>query len=253
MNNVSDWQLAMPVGAIAFDFDSTLSHIEGIDELAKMRGVEKEVSKITAECMNNIGINQEFYAKRLELTQPSLSAIKALTEMYLSALAPQALEVITLFQKLNKTVYVISGGLYQAILPICTYLNILPTHVFAVEVLFDENGNYRGFDTNSALIKSDGKPIVIEQIKQQHAGVVMIGDGMSDLMTVDYVDRFIGYGGCEVREKVRSASPFYIQSSSLLPLLPLCLTAAENDSLTAEEKILYAKGLDSIKNKEVSI
>ena len=48
MNNHS-WQLPDPIEAISFDCDSTLSSIEGIDELAKFNSCESEVNQLTEE------------------------------------------------------------------------------------------------------------------------------------------------------------------------------------------------------------
>ena len=38
--------------AVCFDCDSTLSRIEGIDELASRRGLKHEVSRLTEAAMN---------------------------------------------------------------------------------------------------------------------------------------------------------------------------------------------------------
>lgn len=60
------WQLAMNISAIIFDCDSTLSSIEGIDELAETKNVQQEVSRLTELAMNKTGINP-----LQETTEPS--------------------------------------------------------------------------------------------------------------------------------------------------------------------------------------
>jgi len=68
---------------IIFDFDSTLVAIEGIDELAKIRGVEKQVQTLTTQAMNGETTLEEVFSQRLNLIQPTLSDIQNLSKLYL--------------------------------------------------------------------------------------------------------------------------------------------------------------------------
>ncbi len=43
-------------------------------------------------------------------------------------------------------VYLVSGGFRQMINPVARALNIPPERVFANNLLFEENGAYKGFD-----------------------------------------------------------------------------------------------------------
>lgn len=249
--NQSHWKLTRPLDAIVLDCDSTLSHIEGIDELAKHRGVEKEVAAITNKCMSTAGLNVEIYAERLNLVKPTLTQVQALAAEYIAHLAPHALPVIKTLQRLGKTVYVISGGITQAIIPICAQLGITSEYVYAVDLKFDAQGNYAGFDTTSPLVTSTGKPTIIEKIKLQHPSIAMVGDGLTDYYTIDLVTRFIGYGGATIRKHLKEKSPFYILAPTLLPLLPLCLTTKEQQQLNNEEQQLYVQGLTAIDEGQV--
>ena len=56
---------------VIFDCDSTLSRIEGIDELADIAGVTRQVRQMTDAAMaGEIGL-EEVYGKRLELIKPT--------------------------------------------------------------------------------------------------------------------------------------------------------------------------------------
>ena len=54
---------------IFFDCDSTLSHIEGIDELARQKGIFDEVQQLTAAAMDGEVHLSSVYDRRLDLQQ----------------------------------------------------------------------------------------------------------------------------------------------------------------------------------------
>ena len=131
------WQLKTPLNAIIFDCDGTLSTIEGIDELAKNNGVDDAVLSLTAQAMGATGMNPELYQKRLDLVYPSEEQVLALGQHYIATQVPDAHPVIQLLKRLNKTVYLVSAGLYPAVKIFGRMLNIPQENIFAVDVLFD--------------------------------------------------------------------------------------------------------------------
>ncbi|MCC5790262.1 MAG: hypothetical protein JJT75_11550, partial [Opitutales bacterium] len=58
---------------IVFDCDSTLSTIEGVDELARLKGesVYRDIEAMTNSAMNGEIAVEEVFAKRLALLNPS--------------------------------------------------------------------------------------------------------------------------------------------------------------------------------------
>ena len=84
----------------------------------------------------------------------------------------------------------------------------------AVDLLFDHEGNYVGFDEHYPTTRSGGKPEVIARLKVQFNAeqTVMVGDGASDLEAKSVVDRFIGFGRYTVRPKVRAGAHVFIHS-----------------------------------------
>jgi phosphoserine phosphatase len=204
---------------VLFDCDSTLSSLEGIDELAKQVGVYDQLAPLTQAAMEGKVKLDDIYKQRLELIQPDKQAIEWVAQRYIETMVTDADVVIEKLQTANKQVHIISGGLRQAILPLAKKLNIAETNVHAVDVYFDDNETYAGFDEQSPLARSGGKAVVSQQIIGESGKAVLIGDGVTDLEAKNDRIHFVGFGGVVVRDLVRSQSSDYIEEATLLPLL----------------------------------
>lgn len=235
MTAENNWQLQDPVSAIVFDCDGTLSTIEGIDELAKMNGVSAEVQLLTAEAMGQSGLNPMLYQKRLDLVFPNREQVQELGYQYFANQVPDAKLVIDIFQRLKKEVYIVSAGLYPAIKIFAELLNVPPANIFAVDIQFDEKGQFVDYDRTSPLVYHHGKREIVTQLKAHHPRILHIGDGMNDLVTKDLVTRFVGYGGVFYRENIATQCQHYIKTPSLASLLKLALTPHEYSLLPHSE------------------
>jgi len=204
--------------AVVFDVDSTLTQVEGIVELAKQNGCGEEIEEITQAAMDTTGMTEEIYAQRLQKINPTSDQVNALGEQYYEERIPEIKKVLSLLLA-NKEVYLVSAGLFPAVSFFAKKLGLNDNNVYAVNISFDENGNYIDFDRASPLVKTGGKRNVLKEIKSKHNSVVMIGDGSDDLFTKDVVDLFIGFGGVREREMVKKESEVYISSRSMLPVL----------------------------------
>jgi phosphoserine phosphatase len=251
--NMTPWQLQTPVSAIVFDCDGTLSAIEGIDELAAVNGVGAAVKELTALAMGKTGITEALYEQRMSLVRPTLAQVKAIAAEYYQYRTADVQEVIQLFQRLGKSVYIVSAGVHPAVAGFGELLGIAPDHIYAVAVSFDQQGNFLDFNHASPLVRNSGKRVIVEQLKQQHPEIAFVGDGLNDLSVYDTVTRFVGYGGAYYYEKVAERCAFYLKSTSITPILPLVLTAAEGARLSESESMLYQQGLDAIGNGQVII
>jgi phosphoserine phosphatase len=245
------WQLELPLNAVIFDCDGTLSRIEGIDELANDNQVGDIVQRLTQDAMGKSGMNVDLYAKRLDLTKPSQAQVDALGLRYFEQRTPPIAEVVALLQRLNKTVYIVSGGFLPAVAKFAEFLNIKKEHVFAVDLYFNEQGEYRDFDRSSPLINKNGKRVLVEKIKALHPRTAFIGDGLSDLEVEDLVTRFVGYGGAYFRQNIAEVAEFYVKKACLSPLLPLFLTLEEARGLTSAEQAIYQAGVEAIQSQQV--
>lgn len=237
------WQLREPLDAVAFDCDSTLSQIEGIDILADYNGVLPQVHELTERAMSETGVDPNMYSERLDLVKPHAAATEAIGERYYAAVTPGVESVIRALHLLNKRVFVISAGIYQAVVPFAMRLGIARSSVFAVHLAFNEQGHYVDYDRTSPMIRQEGKREIIEQLQVQYPRMVHVGDGMNDVAAAGVVERFIGYGGSMYRASIARVSDFYITSHSLAAVLPLVLTAEEQMQLDRAGRTVYEEGL----------
>ena len=189
-----------PYGTIVFDCDSTLSRIEGIEELARER--RAEVEELTRRAMDGEISLEDVYRLRLEWIRPGRHAVEALAEHYAREAVPHAAELVAGLRALGKRVHVVSGGLLPAVQGFARELGI--DAVCAVEVFFDEDGGYAGYDESSPLARAGGKIEVLAAVAAEPGAgaVAMIGDGITDLETAECVARFIAYGGVVRRPQV---------------------------------------------------
>ena len=209
--------------AVCFDFDSTLSRLEGIDELAARAGVESQIAPLTAAAMDGIIPLNSVYAARLDIVRPGRDAISWLGERYVSELVPGADATIDALQRANVAVYIVSGGIRGAILPSAEKCSIPPEHVYAVEIALDANGGYKDFDRASPLTKADGKAIVCRALSQRHGTLALVGDGVTDLTARNGGAYVVGFGGVVEREAMRGGADHYVAGPCLTDVLEVLL------------------------------
>jgi phosphoserine phosphatase len=206
---------------LLLDCDSTLSAIEGIDELARMRGERtfQAVESMTRAAMEGGAAMETVFAKRLELIEPSLEEVQAVGALYIAHIEPSAQNALQAVRKAGWLPIIVSGGFTQAILPLAAHLEI--ERVEAVHLQFDSAGLFAGFSAESPTARTRGKNIVAKQLQKEFGArtTVMVGDGASDLEVQGDVDFVVGFGGYAVREKVRQGADAFILSLSELPAL----------------------------------
>lgn len=198
---------------ICFDCDSTLSKIEGVDELAAVRGedVKQQIVDLTNQAMSGEIAIEEIFGKRLDLIQPTEQACNEVGQQYIDEMATGAKDVIADLQANGWKVVIISGGFIAPIEPFAKYLGI--DEIYAVPLQFNDDGSYAGF-TASPTTRNGGKPEIVKELleKYQPEKSVMVGDGVSDLECQGVVDLFIGYGEFEAREKVKAGAETFANS-----------------------------------------
>lgn len=229
-----------PYDLIFFDCDSTLSTIEGIDELAKLADKEAEVAELTNKAMNGELDLKDVYSARLQAIQPTKAQLKAIEQVYWETLVPDALEVVQALRFLGKRVFVISGGLAEPVRGFARRLGIPADHVRAVELEYNAlSGDWWRYHDPKHLAEqkfmdyyegpltvSSGKPDVVKELSGGHYGKrLFVGDGASDLATQSVVDLFVGFGGVVARENVRNAAQVWLEAKTLAPILPLAAGA----------------------------
>lgn len=212
---------------IILDCDSTLTTIEGIDELARRAGVHGELAPLTDAAMAGAMRLEDVYSKRLDLIQPSRADIDWLGNEYVRCLLPGAGRVISVLQSCHKQVHIVSSGIRQAVLVLAGTLGIESGFVHAVDLEFDNSGHYKGYDEDSPLVLSEGKKTVCRSIIGNTHSAVLVGDGITDLEAVQERVAVIGFGGIVNRQAVRNRAADFITTPSLEPLLERVLTREE--------------------------
>lgn len=195
-----------------FDCDSTLSSIEGIDELARSRGPEvfAEVVALTDAAMNGEVPLDEVFPRRMEIIRPDRETCDAVARKYIETIMPGAAELITRLKQEGWLPVIVSGGFAPLIQPLAETLGI--EYVEAVPLYLDESGAYSGYGMDYPTTRNLGKNEIINEWKSalspERTG--MMGDGISDLETKHDVDVFIGFGGVVSRPLVRERAEHWL-------------------------------------------
>jgi phosphoserine phosphatase len=235
--------LTTPFDRIAFDCDSTLSRIEGIEELARLdaaargpAGAEcaRELGELTDAAMSGRVPLQEVYARRLALVAPRRNDVATLGRRYIEEAVPQARETCGALRDLGKELVIVSGGLRLAVTAFGQWLGVPDRNVHAVAAWFDGSGALTHIDSRSPLIRSGGKREVVAGWPARRTAFV--GDGMTDAETLGAADTFICFAGVVHRPEVAARASAVVTSPGLSGILPLVCTADELDRLRRDSR-----------------
>lgn len=219
-----------PFAAICFDCDSTLTRLEGIDELAVRAGIADQIVPLTTAAMDGTLTIDQVYARRLDLIRPNAEALAWVGDRYIAELVPGAKQTVAVLQALGKSVHVVSGGLLQPVRQLAVALGIPVENVHAVAVELDSAGNYAGFDQSSPLAKAGGKALICRAIIERYGNTALVGDGVTDLDAHDGGAAVIGFGGVVARPLVMARADVFINSADLTAVLTVLLTPLESST-----------------------
>jgi len=219
-----------PYGAVVFDCDSTLSAIEGIEELARD---QPEIARLTQAAMEGRIPLEQVYGRRLELVRPDREALAAVGRQYVETLMPNAPALVAALRALGKRVVIVSGGLLPAVRVVGRALGLPETDVRAVDVRLDARGAYAGFEEDSPLARAGGKLLVLEELRREVPSLVLVGDGATDLEAAPAAARFVAFAGVERREAVLAAARVHCLEPDFRSLVPLLLSESEIATLAA--------------------
>ena len=181
---------------VVLDVDSTLTGVEGIDWLAERRDAETAAfaRRLTDDAMNGRLALEDAYSLRLERIAPTLEEVHALAQAYRASLAAGAGGAIERLRRSGVRVIAISGGLREAVVPLCRAVSLADDDVFAVAVEWDAQGRYVAFDRASPLVSQHGKAEILRGLALPRP-VLAVGDGSTDLAmkTAGAADTFAAY------------------------------------------------------------
>ena len=209
-------------GTVIFDCDSTLSTIEGVEELAG--GRLDQIAELTALAMAGKVPLEEVYGLRLEKARPTRQMVEDLGRRYIETLVPDAARVVSELHAAGREVRIVSGGLKPAVVVLAAHLGIKPGAVAAVDIEFGPDGTYSRFDVSSPLTRAGGKRQIIEAWKPAlPPPIMLVGDGATDLEAKPAVDLFVAFTGVINRPAIAEAADRVVEGPSLLPVLDLAL------------------------------
>lgn len=193
------------------DFDSTLTRVEAMDLLASisLQGLpQKEAAEARIKELTDLGMNGEIsfrdsLKERLLLLEASKSHLPQLIELLKKQVSTSFQRNKEFFQKYADTVFVISNGFKEYITPIVTELGIKADHIYANDLLFNENGKVIGFSEDNPLSKDGGKAEVIRKLDLD-GDIYVIGDGHNDyeIKAAGLANKFYAFTENVSREKV---------------------------------------------------
>lgn len=198
--------------AVCFDVDSTVIAEEGIDVLAEHLGKYEIVSNLTSSAMQGGMKFQDALAQRLDAMKPSRQQVLDCVAAHPAPLTPGIASVIAKLHDRKTDVYFVSGGFRMMIEPIAATVGVAKDRIFANTILFDEEGDYAGFDANELTSRDMGKPAALQHLKDTfgYQTMVMVGDGATDAQAKPPATAFIGFGGVSIREAVKESADWFI-------------------------------------------
>lgn len=207
--------ISVPKAKLLFvDCDSTLSAIEGIDELARLSdpAIFAQVVTLTNAAMNGDVPLDDVFRKRMEIIRPDKSMADEVARLYIDHIVPGAREFIEEAIIQGWIPVILSGGFEPLIRPLADHLGI--RHVEAVPLYFNDFGAYEGYGESYPTTRNMGKNEIIREWKNacMPARVIMVGDGMSDLETKPDVNVMVGFGGVLERPKVKQSADVWLTS-----------------------------------------
>jgi HAD superfamily phosphoserine phosphatase-like hydrolase len=199
--------------SLVLDVDSTLCGIEGVDWLASLRGpdIASRSADLTDRAMAGGVDIGKVYGERLDIIRPTRDELSALSQIYRERLAPGALEAITMIRAAGVRVILVSGGFRQAIAPVARELGFADDDLFAVELRWNDRGEYVDYDRSAPTARRRGKLDIVRSLSLA-SPILAVGDGSTDLEMREAVDQFAAFTGFVRRQSIIVAADRVAQS-----------------------------------------
>jgi HAD superfamily phosphoserine phosphatase-like hydrolase len=197
--------------------DSTLCGIEGVDWLASLRGPEiaRKSAELTDQAMaGKIDIGK-VYGERLDIIRPTRDEVNTLAQVYRDRLADGALGAITAIRAAGIRVILVSGGFRQAIAPVARELGFGDGDLFAVELKWNDRGEYVDYDRSAPTARQRGKLDTVRASSLDRP-ILAVGDGATDLEMRDAVDAFVAFTGFVRRDLIVANADHVVSSFAAL-------------------------------------
>jgi phosphoserine phosphatase len=219
---------------VCFDLDSTLVTIEGLDWLAEKKGKALLIKELTKQSMEGRINLEDAMKKKIKILSLSYKDLEELGEHYCSCITEGVEVTIQALKSLGKSIWIVTGNFYPAVIPIANILGIPQKHIVANTVRVSTNNKFVSINMNNPLLRNQGKLEVVNSIiNTQKKKIAFVGDSIADMEVSQGVDLFIGFGGVVEREIVRRNAQIYINEPNMTAILKYLLT---NDELHTIER-----------------
>ena len=169
------------------DFDSTFTKVEALDVLGEISlagrperdEVLNQIKIITDRGMSGEISFTDSLNLRLSLLKAHKSQLPALVESLMGKISDSFQRNKQFLSENAESIYIVSNGFREFIVPIVTSLGVRAEHVFANTFEYDETGAIVGFDATNPLSANGGKSVVIRKLNLD-GEVYVIGDGYTD-------------------------------------------------------------------------
>ena len=200
-----------PLPYLVFDFDSTFTQVEGLDELADiaLQGQPDQAERVAAiKALTDQGMAgeigfQESLSKRLALLGAHRRHLGPLVARLHGKVSESIRRNGDFFRQHAERIYVVSSGFREFIEPVVAEFGIPAGHVLANTFTFDDAGNITGCDAANVLSRDGGK--IRQLVLLDLAGpVYVVGDGYTDyqIREAGLAHRFYAYTENVVRPTV---------------------------------------------------
>lgn len=172
------------MSTVIFDFDSTLINCESLEVILQPVLQHRPELEAQFKHLTDLGMNGEISFKeslqrRLALATPTRQAVQSFAASAAQYLTPGIQRLIRELQHNGVSVWIISGGLFDAIAPLARQLNIPVSQVLAVNIDWDAAGSF--LQIKECDICSESKVMAAQKVAVSWSKPsVMIGDGMTD-------------------------------------------------------------------------
>ncbi|WP_421784984.1 HAD-IB family phosphatase [Hyphobacterium sp.] len=200
---------------VCFDVDSTLLAVESLDFALTRKlgpGAAETIEQLTSGGMNGTLSFRQSLIARLDLATLKRADIAAAAVALRDHVTPGMPALLAALRARGDRACAISGGFADLLRLVLRDLGFGAGDIFANTFQW-EGEIVAGIDVANPLSDNGGKPEVLERLRRQqdHSAVWMVGDGVTDLETLNRgaADHFIGFGAIARREAVAERAPDY--------------------------------------------
>lgn len=170
-----------------FDFDSTFTQVEAMEELAAISlendperdNLIEKIKQLTDLAMEGKMPFGKSLKARIALLSAKKYHINLLVNKLRKRVSPSFVKNKPFFKAHKGRILIISGGFKEFIEPIVKSYHIDASCVFANTFIYDKKNNIIGADESNFLSQEKGKVKLLKQLKLS-GNVIMIGDGFTD-------------------------------------------------------------------------